>query len=85
MNDIIIDCVFDDKKRVQLFIPPFCDTDIDDLQRKMKNYFKNKSKLDQQKLANAIYALLTAKDIKKTKEVRNKKIETTTIIEECFN
>lgn len=82
--DKILDCIFKDDIVNDLFVPPFDNSDIDKLERQLRNFFKKYSEITQELFANKTYAILTAYNKDKVTEVRNKKLNTTTIISHCF-
>ena len=83
--DKILDCIFKDDIVNDLFVPPFDNSDIDKLERQLRNFFKKKdSGITQESFANKTYAILTNHNRDKVTEVRNKKLNTTKIISHCF-
>lgn len=80
----ILDCIFKDDIINNLFVPPFDNSDIDRLERQLRNFFKKEYKITQELFANKTYAILTTFNKDKITEVRKKKLETARIIEHCF-
>lgn len=79
----ILDCIFQENITMQLFIPPFCFTDIDNIERRLRNYFKTRT-FTQEEFSKKTYALLEYHFKDKAKQVRERKLETNTIIKHCF-